>query len=171
MRLWSGLRPDACGERNCDTVVRQRHILLSVSDKELILSSLEIRIVGIVVKMQTHFATIAMSIFSEPKVHATCLYSLNDENNICILLDASTVTQILKIRRATVSDIIAVQLTEQNNRTATILCQALQRFSHLRDLNIEGLLPVKSYQAKVVEKDYSALPFCIHRTGLGYDTC
>ena len=33
MRLWSGLRPDACGERNCDTVVRQRHILLSVSDK------------------------------------------------------------------------------------------------------------------------------------------
>ena len=33
MRLWSGLRPDACGERNCDTVVRQRHILLSVQDK------------------------------------------------------------------------------------------------------------------------------------------
>ena len=33
MRLWSGLCPDACGERNCDTVVKQRHILLSVSDK------------------------------------------------------------------------------------------------------------------------------------------
>ena len=31
--------------------------------KELLLSSLEVRIVGIVVKMQTHFATIAMSIF------------------------------------------------------------------------------------------------------------
>ena len=60
--------------------------------KELLLSSLEVRIVGIVVKMQTHFATIAMSIFPEPKVHATCLYSLNDENNICILLDASAIT-------------------------------------------------------------------------------
>ena len=44
--------------------------------KELLLSSLEVRIVDIVVKMQTHFATIAMSIFPEPKVHATCLYSL-----------------------------------------------------------------------------------------------
>ena len=43
--------------------------------KELLLSSLEVRIVGIVVKMQTHFATIAMSIFPEPKVHATFLYS------------------------------------------------------------------------------------------------
>ena len=112
-----------------------------------------------------------MSIFPEPKVHATCLYSLNDENNICILLDASTVAQILKIRRTTILEAVTVQLAEQNNRTATILGQPLQRFSHLRDLNIEGLLPVKSYQAKVVDKDYSALPFCIHRTGLGNDIC
>ena len=112
-----------------------------------------------------------MSIFPEPKVHATCLYSLNDENNICILLDASTVTQILKIRRTTILDAVTVQLAEQNNRTATILGQPLQIFSHLRDLNIEGPLPVKSYQAKVVDKDYSALPFCIHRIGLGYDIC
>ena len=33
--------------------------------KELLLSSLEVRIVDIVVKMQTHFATKAMSIFPE----------------------------------------------------------------------------------------------------------
>lgn len=50
--------------------------------KGLLLSSLEVRIVGIVVKMQTHFATKAISIFPEPKVYDTCLYFLNDENNI-----------------------------------------------------------------------------------------
>ena len=72
-------------------------------------------------QLETDLSSIAMSVLAEPEVKVAPFLSLDHKDNIRILLDASTVPQILKLGRSSFLDVISVQLTEQDHRAVAIL--------------------------------------------------
>ena len=63
-------------------------------------------------QLEADLSSIAMSVLSKPEVKVAAFLSLDHKDNIRILLDASTVPQILKLGRSSLLDVISVQLTE-----------------------------------------------------------
>lgn len=110
-------------------------------------------------QLKADLSAIAMSVLAKPEIKVASFLSLDHKDNIRILLDASTVSQILKLGRSLLLDVVSVQLTEQDHRTAAILGQSLEGLGCLRYLLIERLYPFKAEQSKVVDEDYSALAF------------
>ena len=110
-------------------------------------------------QLEADLSSIAMSILAEPEVKVASFFSLDHKDNIRILLDASTVSQILKLGRSSFLYVISVQLTEQDHRAAAILGQSFEGLGRLGYLLIERLRPVKAEQSEVIDENYSALAF------------
>ena len=117
-------------------------------------------------QLEADLSAVAMPVLSKPEVKVATFLSLDHKNNIRILLDASTIPQILELGRSSLLDVVAVQLTEQDHRAATILGQSFEGLGRLGYLLIERLGPFKAEQSKVVDEDYSALAFRLHRVDL-----
>lgn len=122
-------------------------------------------------QLEADLSAVAVSVLSKPKVKVASFFSLDHKDNIRILLYASTVSQILKLWRSSFLDVISVQLTEQDHRAAAILGQSFEGLGRLGYLLIERLRPIKADQSEVVDEDYSALAFRIHRVDLCGRSC
>ena len=103
-------------------------------------------------QFKADLSAIAMSVLAKPEIKVTSFLSLDHKDNVRILLDASTVSQILKLGRSLLLDVVSVQLTEQDHRTAAILGQSFEGLGCLRYLLIERLCPFKAEQSKVVDE-------------------
>ena len=90
-------------------------------------------------QLKADLSAIAMSVLAKPEIQVTSFLSLDHKDNVRILLDASTVSQILKLGRTFLLDVVSVQLTEQDHWTAAILGQSFEGLGCLRDLLIERL--------------------------------
>ena len=77
-------------------------------------------------QLKADLSAIAMAVLAKPEIKVASFLSLDHKDNIRILLDASTVSQILKLGRSLLLDVVSVQLTEQNHRTAAILGQSFE---------------------------------------------
>ena len=117
-------------------------------------------------QLKADLSAIAMSVLTKPEIKVASFLSLDHKDNVRILLDASTVSQILKLRRTSFLDVVAVQLTEQNHRASAILSQSFKGLGRLGYLLIERLRPVKAEQSEIVDEDYSALTFRLHGVNL-----
>ena len=63
--------------------------------------------------LKADLSAIAMSVLAKPEIQVTSFLSLDHKDNVRILLDASTVSQILKLGRSLLVDVVSVQLAEQ----------------------------------------------------------
>ena len=64
-------------------------------------------------QFKADLSAIAMSVLAKPEIKVASFLSLDHKDNIRILLDASTVSQILKLGRSLLLDVVSVQLTEK----------------------------------------------------------